>query len=191
MAYGGARPSEPLGLRWRDVGEQTLYIAANKNVGRATEERWVRLLAPLAQDLREWRLASGRLSNRAPSCSPPATAAAGARRRASRGHGARSTQAVKAAKVEHLPPKDLRHAFASLLAHEGRSGPYIADQLGHGLEVSQSTHQHILRELEDQPASAPRTPSAPPARVGGRPRSPRAVRTEYGWRPCPGTPSCP
>lgn len=60
-------------------------------------------------------------------------------------------QAVKAAQVEHLPPKDLRHSFASLLAHEGRSGPYIADQLGHGLEVSQSTYQHILRELEDQP----------------------------------------
>jgi integrase len=150
MAYAGLRPSEPFALRWRDVGDRTLYVAANKNIGRATEERWVRLLAALAQDLREWRLASGRPK---PGAFVFPAADGGRWSDEARKSWSRRTfaQAVKAAKVEHLPPKDLRHAFASLLAHEGRSGPYIADQLGHGLEVSQSTYQHILRELEDQP----------------------------------------
>jgi integrase len=111
----------------------------------------VRLLAPLARDLREWRLASGRLVKPGALVFPAGDG--GRWSEEARKSWSRRTfaQAVKAAKVEHLPPKHLRHALASLLAHEGRSGPYIADQLGHGLEVSQSTYQHILRELEDQP----------------------------------------
>ena len=45
----------------------------------------------------------------------------------------------------------MRHTFASLLAHEGRSAVYIAKQLGHGPGVSVETYQHVIDELEDAP----------------------------------------
>ena len=40
--------------------------------------------------------------------------------------------ALKAAGVSRARPYDLRHSFASLLLHEGRSVIYVARQLGHG-----------------------------------------------------------
>jgi integrase len=51
-------------------------------------------------------------------------------------------------------PYELRHAFASLLAHESRSVVYIAKQLGHGPNVSLDVYQHVIDELEDQPGTA-------------------------------------
>jgi integrase len=45
----------------------------------------------------------------------------------------------------------LRHSLASLLAHEGRSAVYIAEQMGHGPDVSVRVYQHVIRELEDAP----------------------------------------
>ena len=48
----------------------------------------------------------------------------------------------------------LRHSFASLLAHEGRSAIYIADQLGHGPDLSVEVYQHVISEFEDAPRLA-------------------------------------
>ena len=48
-------------------------------------------------------------------------------------------------------PYVLRHSFASLLAHEGRSLVYIARQLGHSVSVCAETYQHVMDELEDAP----------------------------------------
>jgi integrase len=56
MAYAGLRPWEARTLRWGHVQERTLVIGAPKTGWRRT----VRLLDALAQDLREWRMASGR-----------------------------------------------------------------------------------------------------------------------------------
>jgi integrase len=53
-----------------------------------------------------------------------------------------------------VAPIYLRHAFASLLAHEGRSVGYIAEQLGHGPELSLKTYQHVIDEFEDAPRLA-------------------------------------
>jgi integrase len=63
--------------------------------------------------------------------------------------------ALTAAKLEPTNPYALRHSFASLLAHEGRSAVYIARQLGHGAALSLRTYQHVIDELED----APRVPA--------------------------------
>jgi hypothetical protein len=65
LAYAGLRPGEALALRWRDVCERTILIdkAASQGVVKDTKtraSRSVRLLAPLASDLRQSRLASGR-----------------------------------------------------------------------------------------------------------------------------------
>jgi hypothetical protein len=48
-------------------------------------------------------------------------------------------------------PYDLRHSFASLLLHEGRSVIYVARQLGHGAELTMRTYGHVIEELEDRP----------------------------------------
>jgi integrase len=153
LAYAGLRPGEALGLRWGDVGERTLLIERSVSLGvvKATktgQRRNVRLLAPLASDLREWRLRSGRPNDEAlifPGVGGlPVTEPAyqSWRRRA-------FAKALSAAGVEHARPYDLRHSFASLLIHEGRNVFYVARQLGHGAQLTLSTYGHLFDELED------------------------------------------
>jgi integrase len=62
LAYGGPRPEEALRLRWREVGTEAIHFDGNKT----HRPRWTPLLAALASDLREWRLASGRPGPSAP-----------------------------------------------------------------------------------------------------------------------------
>ena len=66
LAYAGLRPQELRALRWGHVRERTLVVHAPKTRRHRAAPRSVRLLAPLAQDLREWRLASGRPGDDAP-----------------------------------------------------------------------------------------------------------------------------
>ncbi len=54
--------------------------------------------------------------------------------------------------IAHHVPYDLRHSFASLLLHEGRSVIYVARQLGHDATLTLKTYGHVIDELEDQPA---------------------------------------
>jgi integrase len=108
------------------------------------------VLQPLAVDLRERRLRSGRPSETSlifPSATgAPWTLAAyqSWRRRAFR-------RAIEAAGLEHGRPYDLRHSFASLLLHEGRSVIYVARQLGHDARLTLSTYGHVMDEFEDTP----------------------------------------
>jgi integrase len=146
LAYAGLRPQEGRALRWRDVRERTLVV----NAGKTNSRRSVRLLAPLAADLAEWRLRSGRPPEGTPvfpgGDGGPWTAEGFNKWRA------RVFQpALDEAGLEPTNPYALRHSFASLLAHEGRSAVYIARQLGHGAGVSVGTYQHVLDELEDAP----------------------------------------
>jgi integrase len=46
---------------------------------------------------------------------------------------------------------DLRHSFASLLLHEGRSVIYVARQLGHDARLPLTRYGHVIDELEDRP----------------------------------------
>ena len=48
-------------------------------------------------------------------------------------------------------PYTLRHSFASLLLHEGRSVIYVARQLGHDARLTLTRYGHVMDELEDQP----------------------------------------
>jgi integrase len=146
LAYAGLRPGELRVLRWRHTGERTLLVHAEKTGRR----RSVRLLPPLRADLLAWRSA----------CSDPADDAyvflsadsalwsANAfekwRRRA-------FTPALQAAGIERARPYDLRHSFASLLLHEGRSAIYVARQLGHGAELTMRVYGHVIEELGDRP----------------------------------------
>jgi integrase len=155
LAYGGLRPSEALALQWADIREKTVLVERALSHGEAkdtktTVHRTVRLLSPLAADLKEWRLRSGRPSHHAlvfPSKNGvPWTLPAyqSWRRRAFR----RALDSVGAVGGR---PYDLRHSFASLLLHEGRSVIYVARQLGHDARLTLSTYGHVIDELEDSP----------------------------------------
>lgn len=65
LAYAGLRPQEALALPWVNVRDRTLLVARAQGDGgikgtKTGQTRSVRLLAPLAADLNEWLLASGR-----------------------------------------------------------------------------------------------------------------------------------
>jgi integrase len=201
IAYAGLRPGEALALQWRDVREQTLLIERALSLGEESDtktdaHRTVRLLAPLAVDLREWRLRSGRpskqtlifpsrsgqpwtlaayqswrrrafqralslaqtgnadpLSRRCPSCNAAVgkSCATPGGRVLKLPHVARQRPRVKGR------PYDLRHSFASLLLHEGRSVIYVARQLGHDARLTLSTYGHVIDELEALPRIDPET----------------------------------
>lgn len=148
LAYAGPRPGEATSLRWRDVRDGTLLFHATKTSRRL---RSVPLMAPLALDLNEWRMASGRpsvdafvfprsdggqwvdtdLDNWRDRVFKPTARAAGLR-------GA-------------VRPYDLRHAAASLWIHEGRSIVEVANWLGNSPSVAADTYAHVIAELSSQP----------------------------------------
>jgi integrase len=138
-------------LRWGHVLDRTLVIHAPKTRRYRAQPRSVRLLAPLAQDLRLWRMASGR---RADGDAPVIPALDGSEMTESAfecWRGRAWTAALAAADVPYQRPCDLRHGFASLLLHEGRSVIYVARQLGHGAELAMRIYGHVIDELDDAP----------------------------------------
>jgi integrase len=153
LAYSGLRSGELRGLGWGDVGE-TIHVqraaddAGTTKTTKTTHRRSVRLLAPLAADLREARLTAGR---------PPDhililhDGEGRARTKAAWQVWRRDrwAPACRAVGLDPVPrPYDLRHSFASLLLAEGRQPLYVARQLGHSLAVLLSTYAHLLAEFE-------------------------------------------
>lgn len=91
--------------------------------------------------------------------------------------GARAlARAAEAAGLAHARPYDLRHSFASLLLHEGRSVIYVARQLGHDARLTLSRYGHVIDELEDMPLIGAETAIAD-ARLARR--SPRVPVPEF------------
>ena len=56
LAYAGLRPIADRGCTWGDLRDRTLHVFATKT----SRPRDVDLIAPLAQDLADWRMACGR-----------------------------------------------------------------------------------------------------------------------------------
>ena len=115
------------------------------------QKRSVRLLGPLAQDVREYRLAAGRPQSSALLLTGddgrPWDETAWQMWRADRWR-----PACAAAALDPIPrPYDLRHSFASLLLAEGRQPLYVARQLGHSLPVLFSTYAHLIDEYAESP----------------------------------------
>ena len=152
LAYAGLRPGEALALSWRAVRDRTLLVEEAVALGELSEtkthrSRSVRLLAPLAQDLAEWRLFCRR---------PPARellfpARDGGpwskplwqnwRRRI-------YVPTARACGVATTRPYDLRHSFVSLLIREGHSIVDVAAQAGHSPTVALRTYAHVFEDLE-------------------------------------------
>lgn len=155
LAYAGLRPGELRAQRLSDAREKTILVqraASPDGAIKATKNerhRTVRQLAPLAQDLREYRLAVGRPPELTlillDDNGKPWDKTAWQMWRCDRW-----APACRAAGLDPVPrPYDLRHSFASLLLAEGRQPLYVARQLGHSLAVLLSTYAHLIDEYEE------------------------------------------
>lgn len=157
LAYAGLRPGEALALRWSDVRERTLLVERATD-GRGSTKgtktgatRAVRLLEPLRDDLRAWRLASS-ASRLADLIFPGRDGELVDGDTWKRWTSGRWRAACRSVGLDPLPrPYDLRHACASLLLAEGRTVHYVAGQMGHDAALTLSTYGHVMAELEDAP----------------------------------------
>lgn len=146
MAYAGLRPGEAITAPWHELGERKLHLFASKT----QRERRVDLLAPLAQDLAEWRLASGRPDGK--SLIVPTVSGGEWTREIWANWRRRIYQpAAKKAGVKDLRPYALRGSFASLLLWEGRSLPFVAAQDGHSVATLAKHYAGVLDALEHAP----------------------------------------
>ena len=156
MAYAGLRPGELRALRFGAVRENTILVerAANPDGSvkstKTGQHRTVRLLAALAHDVRECRLAAGRPAGKA-LILPDDDGETWDKNVWQMWRADRWAPACRAAGLDPVPrPYDLRHSFASLLLAEGRQPLYVARQLGHSVSVLLSTYAHLIDEYEDR-----------------------------------------
>jgi integrase len=155
LAYAGLRPGEALALTWADVREQTIIVERALALGvtkstKTRRNRTVRLLKPLASDLAEWRMASGRPEDGRPIFPMKdgrywtESAYRNWRRKV-------FNPAAKAVGIERPRPYDLRHSFASLLFAEQTNPAEIAEQMGHSIQTLFREYTHVIEELRGQP----------------------------------------
>src|SRR5215212_8864891 len=153
LAYAGLRPQEALALEWRHVRDRTLLVERALSDGELKvlknrrQPRTVKLLAPVRDDLAEWRSASA-----ASPASPVFAAASGGFWRATDWRNWRKRiykPVAESVGIDGARPYHLRHAFASLLTDEGRlSVVEIAAQLGHNPTVCLDTYAHVMAEQD-------------------------------------------
>jgi integrase len=161
QAYGGLRGGELRALRWGDVRDGTMHVeraAGSDGSIKATKNelaRTVDLFAPLAQELREYRLAVGRPPDSAlvlsESVAKPWTKADWQMWRVDRWK-----PACRALRLDPAPqPKHLRHSFVSLLLAARRDPAWVAAQAGHTLAVMYRTYWHLVDEYKAHDAVDP------------------------------------
>ena len=154
LAYAGLRPGELRALRWSDVAENTINVQRGANpdgsikATKTGQRRSVRLLVAVAQDLREYRLAIGRPTERSLILQTD-EGQAWSKTDWQMWRVDRGAPACRAVGLEVPRPYDLRHSFASLLLAEGRQPLYVARQLGHSLAVLLTTYAHLIDEYAD------------------------------------------
>ena len=160
LGYAGLRPGEALALRWADIRSGSLLIerSAAKGAVKMTKNerlRAVRLLPPLAEDFAVWRACSDFAGDNDYVFANRRGGVSGEfdwrnwRRRV-------FGPAAAVAGVRVGRPYDLRHSFASLLIHEGRSLADVAVQLGDAVATVAGTYTHAFVEadaLERVPAA--------------------------------------
>jgi integrase len=153
LAYAGLRPQEAQALRWGDVRERTLLVekAADGQGGVKTtktgQARTVRLLAPLAADLAEWRRSLGQADDDA-LLLPNGSGGVWNDPAWQTWHRDAWLPACRALGLAGARPYDLRHSFVSLLIHEGRSVVEVARQAGHSPTMTLDVYAHVFDEFD-------------------------------------------
>ena len=147
LAYAGLRPGEMLLGTVGDVQEHKLLVHSPKtNRYKGRSRRWVDLLGPLKADLAEWRLLRGNPHPDEPLI--PGKDGPWTKNAYKLWASRRFKDALEGAGVDRgAVPYSLRHSFASLLLHEGRSPNYVADQLGHRASLLLDHYGHDLKPL--------------------------------------------
>jgi integrase len=153
LAYAGLRPGEALALRWGDVQAKSLLIerATSKGELKATKNdrlRVVRLLEPLKADLAWWRRLS-EWSGDGDYVFPNGRGGLFGEFDWDNWRDRIFKPAVKAAGMAIGRPYDLRHSFASLLIHEGRSIVEVATQIGDSVTTTANTYTHVFSEVDE------------------------------------------
>jgi integrase len=157
VAYQGLRvPEEVLALEVRHVRSNTLLVEQRNIKGKIVGGQKVRGFRPRAidwveparGDVREYLMASGIRSGLLFSRQDGEPWKVHDYKNWTRRiwHKAR-----EGAKIDRLPPYDLRHAFASLQIRAGLSIPELAEQLGHSPQMTLGTYAHVIRELKGEP----------------------------------------
>ncbi len=151
LAYAGLRPGEALALEWRHIGDRTILVEAALALGTVKETktrqtRSVRLLAPLASDLAEWRLACGR-PDEGTLVFPRAEGQPWSDHHWRNWRKRVYAPVASEVQLDGSPPYDLRHAFCSLLIAEGMSVVEIAQHAGHSPAMTLDTYGHVIDEL--------------------------------------------
>jgi integrase len=165
LAYSGPRPEEVVcRLSWGDVGERTIRYRGTKKGGKL---RFTPLLEPLADDLREWYLASGRPDTRAP-VFPTKHGEfwdrhdwANWRRRVWQGEPERRYErSGRKATVGCAPPgtrpRDLRSSFITLQIYAGVPLTTIAKQCGTGVTMIEKHYAGVIENLDGDQIPADR-----------------------------------
>lgn len=147
LAYAGLRPGEATTARWGDLTDGTLRVLASKT----ERERHVHILEPLARDLAEWRMASGRPDDRALIMPRPTGGEWTREDWANWRRRIYQPAAVKAGVTGDLRPYRLRGSCASLMLYEGRSLAWVAENDGHSIATLAKHYAGVLRDLEGKP----------------------------------------
>ena len=167
LAYSGARPEEVVcRLTWEDVGEQAIrYVDTKRHKTRHTP-----LLKPLAEDLKEWFLASGRPTGKRPVF--PAHDSGfwnpddwrNWRRRTWQGEPERQRRDRKnpnAARPGCAPkgtrPRDLRSSYVTLRVYEGIPLTQIAREVGTSVRMIEQHYAGVIANWDGRQVPAERS----------------------------------
>jgi integrase len=160
LFYVGLRPGEMIHLRWKDLlPDDRLHVRGSVSNGvekctKTGHDRIVRLLSPVAQDLREWRMSSGRPRDDEfifPMQDGRPWTGAKYRNWCDRIFD----PAVERAELPPMRLYDARHSCASLLIAAGRNPAFIAKQLGHSIGTLLGVYSHVIDEYEERPPIDP------------------------------------
>lgn len=164
LAYSGPRPEEVVcRLTWADVGEQAIrYVDTKRNRVRFTP-----LLAPLAEDLREWFLASGRPNGQSPVFPAHDRGFWGNddwrnwRRRVWQGEPERArrdrknaTPAREGCAPPGTRPRDLRSSYVTLRVYEGVPLTQIASEVGTSVRMIEQHYAGVIANWDGKQRSA-------------------------------------
>jgi integrase len=154
LAYGGLRMGEAFALQWADLSQgDRLWIShsleddGSLKGTKNGKERLVVLPGPAAEDLLAWRREMGAAGFVFPRAKDTKGWTLTDRNNWRRRY---YSPAARAVGLEG-PPKDLRHAAASLRIAAGKRPTEVAEELGHTLAVSVDVYQRLMREMEGQP----------------------------------------
>ena len=164
LAYSGPRPEEVVcRLTWADIGERSIRYRDTKR----HRERYTPLLKPLADDLREWFLASGRPGARDPVF--PAHDGgfwdkwdwANWRRLVWKGEPERTykrgtTKATVGCAPPGTRPRDLRSSFITVQIYAGVPLTTIAKQCGTSVAMIEKHYAGIIENWDGRQVPAER-----------------------------------